>query len=169
MLEHRLYPDETCQERIDNECRALVSLRVMKPDDRKSAFNVSQSRWLAYATAAAASGLSFASPAEGEVHYSGILDVKFDNGIQNHRFPLTQGASLDFFRSYSGVYLNGASCGVRHAAVSNAVRDQTYSITFVSTTFRGHFADRLRPRTASLLRFLFWTPGTRCLGSNRGL
>ncbi len=123
------------KERIDNERRALVSLRVMRPDDRKSASNMSQARWLAYATAAAASGLSMACPAEGEVHYSGILDVKFDNGIQNHRFPLTEGASLDFFRSYSGVYLLGASCGVRHAAVSNAVRDQTYS--------RAHFADRL--------------------------
>ncbi len=43
---------------------------------RKSV-NITNSRWLAYATASAASALACAPPAEGTIHYSGLINQKF--------------------------------------------------------------------------------------------
>jgi hypothetical protein len=41
---------------------------------------IGNSRWLAYATASAASTLAFASSAEAEIHYSGLVNHDFANG-----------------------------------------------------------------------------------------
>ena len=82
---------------------------------------------MAYATAGVATALAGASSAEAEIHYSGILNYKFQNDI-NHggsvkikTAPLDGGASLKFFRSTN---IDGFfdELGVINGAVSNAVR-----------------------------------------------
>lgn len=52
---------------------------------------LTQSRWLSYAAASAATALAGATGAEAEIHYSGILNAKFDappDGSVIHYFPL---------------------------------------------------------------------------------
>jgi MYXO-CTERM domain-containing protein len=50
---------------------------------------IADSRWLAYATASAATMLTGASSADAEIHYSGRLDVHFPAELeQSARFPL---------------------------------------------------------------------------------
>jgi hypothetical protein len=69
--------------------------RCMKALKRKSA-SIPNSRWLAYATAGAASAFISANSAEAEVHYSGPLNFLFDAspGHPVHKkFPLNDGSA----------------------------------------------------------------------------
>jgi hypothetical protein len=54
-------------------------MKPNRPHPRKPAV-ITNSRWLAYATAGAASTLVCASSAEAAIHYSGIVDHDFANG-----------------------------------------------------------------------------------------
>src|SRR5436309_13812561 len=47
---------------------------------RCKAASISKARWAAYATAGTASTLAFASSAEAEIHYSGLVNHNFANG-----------------------------------------------------------------------------------------
>jgi len=57
--------------------------------------SISETRWLAYATAGVASALGLSPSAEAEIHYSGLLNI----GMEHYNsvfLPLTNGASLNF-------------------------------------------------------------------------
>jgi hypothetical protein len=65
---------------------------------RTKSVTVSNSRWLAYAAAGAASAFGGVAGAEAEIHYSGIVDHPFpgNNSPSSGYFPLNSGASLWF-------------------------------------------------------------------------
>ena len=77
--------------------------RCTKALKRKSA-TIPNSRWLAYATAGAASAFTCANSAEAAIHYSGPLHVKFPpNKNKSVSFPLDQaGDFFQFVHSASG-------------------------------------------------------------------
>jgi hypothetical protein len=64
---------------------------------------IAPSRWLAYSGAAAATALAGASSADGEIHYSGRVDVIFPGDeSMSVAFPLDQaGDSIGFIHSLS--------------------------------------------------------------------
>ena len=104
---------------------------------RRQTTRVSHSRWLAYATAGAATALAGTNSAEAAIHYSGVLREHFppDKG-KTMRFPLDQaGDSLLFGRSYhpgSRGYINIAffTCfGIASGAFRgpHATGDQYYA------------------------------------------
>ena len=70
---------------------------------RRQTAKVSHSRWVAYATAGAATALAGSNSSEAAIHYSGLVDVKFppnENKIKT--FQLDQpGDSLWFRHTYS--------------------------------------------------------------------
>ncbi|HEY1769913.1 MAG TPA: hypothetical protein VGG02_06630 [Chthoniobacterales bacterium] len=94
----------------------------MKIPVRTRGFALSRSRWSAYLAAAAASAIHTAAPAEAEIHYSGIVESKFDSGKGpiTRSFPLSGGVSILGFHFGSQDHVYGdASFGIKGAAVSN--------------------------------------------------
>jgi len=80
----------------------------MKPNrtrSRKPAL-IPNSRWLAYATAGAASTFACASSAEAAIHYSGIVDHDFANG--GFAGPLDPGVTLNL-NVGTGTWVGGGS------------------------------------------------------------
>ncbi len=79
---------------------------------RKKAVSINQSRWLAYATAGAATALACAQSAEGDITYSGPINRSFTAPPPGQstfqHFALTGGVFLDFQLS------NGDLGGVAH-------------------------------------------------------
>jgi hypothetical protein len=75
---------------------------------------ISNSRWLAYATAGAATALSSVTSAEAEIHYSGIIDYKFHGKKSQYKDFELRGFSALFFQrniNYTGSHTfsyNGA-------------------------------------------------------------
>jgi len=109
----------------------------MKTTRRDRSRLVSNSRWLAYATAGAATALSVTPSAGAEIHYSGVIDAKFRWPIdQVKHFPLNDSARLIFLNGYgyfyhgTAYYPAGAFFGIRGAAVSNHVRGHRAAFTF---------------------------------------
>ena len=76
----------------------------MNPLRRINSLSISETRWLAYATAGAASALGVPPSAEAEIHYSGLVNIELEgHGNENHYstfLPLTNGASLLFTEFY---------------------------------------------------------------------
>src|SRR5438105_2777872 len=60
---------------------------------RCKSISIPKARWAAYATAGTASTLAFASSAEAEIHYSGIVNHNFANG--SFAGPLDPGLTLE--------------------------------------------------------------------------
>jgi hypothetical protein len=103
--------------------------RFMKIHRRKPA-SIAKTRWAAYAAAGAATALGGTNSAEAEIHYSGIINARFDAGSFTGRhlghFSLDRGARLTFLKCY-GIFYNqdiyyGAFFGIDGAAVSNSFR-----------------------------------------------
>jgi hypothetical protein len=67
----------------------------MKPLRRINSLSISETRWLAYATAGVASAFGLSSSAEAEIHYSGNVFIKLA-GNAHASLPLSNGASLYF-------------------------------------------------------------------------
>ena len=68
---------------------------------RRQAATVSHSRWLAYATASAATALAASHSAEAAIHYSGILNQKFPPHIDTDKtFPLDQAGDFLLFQRH---------------------------------------------------------------------
>ena len=61
--------------------------------------SLSETRWLAYATAGVASAFGLSSSAEAEIHYSGNVFIKL-TGNAKASLPLSNGASL-FLETFS--------------------------------------------------------------------
>jgi hypothetical protein len=63
--------------------------------------SLSETRWLAYATAGVASAFGLSSNAEAEIHYSGNVFIKL-TGNAHASLPLSNGASLEFRNIFEG-------------------------------------------------------------------
>jgi hypothetical protein len=71
---------------------------MKKRQSRRQTANVSHSRWLAYATASAATVLAGSHSAEAAIHYSGILNVPFPKDQDTAKtFPLDQAGDFIYF------------------------------------------------------------------------
>jgi len=70
----------------------------MKTKRRKKSLTLSNSRWLAYAAAGAATSLGAAQSAEAEIHYSGLIKANVGDGAGDLHLtiPLGRSAQLDF-------------------------------------------------------------------------
>src|SRR5205814_10636819 len=55
----------------------LEDMNMKTRKDRRQTAKVSHSRWLAYATASAATALAGSHSLEAAIHYSGLVDEKF--------------------------------------------------------------------------------------------
>ena len=82
----------------------------MKSNRRTQSLTLPNSRWLAYATAGIASGFGLASAAEGEIHYSGLVNVKME-GSKSVTLPLRGGAAHDASLHFSIFYSSSGSLG----------------------------------------------------------
>ena len=99
----------------------------MQKNRQTKSVNISNPRWLAYATAGAATALGSATSAEAEIHYSGLINVRFEWLVdQVMQFPLDHRPKLIFLAGYGyyyhgrNYYPAGAFFGIRGAAVSNS-------------------------------------------------
>lgn len=89
---------------------------------------------MAYAVVGLATASGGAISVEGEIHYSGVVNFKFDKkspGSETHIFPLSQGAVLFGGRSVRGPVDNSATLAIEGAAVSNGFR--IYSPSFADS------------------------------------
>src|SRR6266550_3251856 len=73
----------------------------MKTIRQVKSLSLSETRWLAYATAGVAGALGLSSSAEAEIHYSGNVFVKL-TGNSQATLPLSNGASLVFENIFGG-------------------------------------------------------------------
>ena len=73
----------------------MKTLRAIK------SVSLSETRWLAYATAGVASAFGLSSRAEAEIHYSGDVSIKLTGNAQAS-LPLSNGASLEFRNIFGG-------------------------------------------------------------------
>ena len=122
----------------------------MKPNPGRSRKPsvITNSRWLAYATAGAASAFACAHSAEGAIHYSGLIDQKFKGCANIATFPLDQpgdfirlrhtslgcssgysGSGLFNVRGLVGAWIAGFynNCGFNPISASNLKRGQLIS------------------------------------------
>ena len=104
----------------------------MKSRDRQSRpLTVSNSRWMAYATAGLATASAGAISADGAIHYSGVINYKFEEthgGVFKHVFPLSQGAFLSGAHDAFGNGDSSATFVIGGAAVSNAFRAVLHTV-----------------------------------------
>ena len=118
----------------------------MKKNRHPKPLTVSHSRWLAYATAGAASALAGLPAAEAEIHYSGRLNIKVD-GLQVF-LPLSNGASLVFLDIGGGSYyqqadffgITGATIGSGRAYFLDFGRNWVKDLNVGSNVSAGTFA-----------------------------
>src|SRR5215467_10991514 len=103
----------------------------MKRFRRINSLSISETRWLAYATAGVAGAFGLSSSAEAEIHYSGNVSIKLTGNAQAS-LPLSNGASLvfqnidrgstswqSFFFSIQGVISGSARAGPIHHWLSD--------------------------------------------------
>jgi MYXO-CTERM domain-containing protein len=73
----------------------------MKSLRRTSSLSISETRWLAYATAGVAGAFGLSSSAEAEIHYSGNVSIKLTGNAQAS-LPLSNGVSIVFENLFGG-------------------------------------------------------------------
>jgi hypothetical protein len=125
----------------------------MKNRRQEKALTASNARWLAYATASAATALTATPSAEAEIHYSGIVDYPFagTNQVSSAYFPLNQSASL-FFQHFN----LGAEGAARIEIVGPDGRagDSIGGLVGTFVLYGGFYVSNLPPRVnLSQLRF----------------
>jgi MYXO-CTERM domain-containing protein len=97
-------------------------VKTQKKSDRKIN-SITQGRWAAYATAAAASGFATTHTAEATIHYSGLVNQNI-TGDQEVTFPLNPaGGSFvarhhDFYFGRAGGFASFKPYGVQSASVN---------------------------------------------------
>ena len=111
---------------------------------RRQTAKVSHSRWLAYATASAATALAGSHSAEAAIHYSGILNQKFPPHIDTDKtFPLDQAGDFLLFQRHE-VFIGFASrqdvAQFRVFGIVSAAARRAY--TFY-TTYDRYFVSKL--------------------------
>jgi hypothetical protein len=113
---------------------------MKRKNRRKQLSPLGPARWAAYATAGAATAFGCAATAEGEIHYSGLINSVFRQGSGSikREFPLQSDAVLVFRQTESSQSLfNYALAGIVGARVSNQVRGYHGLIGYVSKLDRG--------------------------------
>ncbi len=73
----------------------------MKTIRQVKSLSISETRWLAYATAGVAGAFGLSSSAEAEIHYSGTVSIRLTGNTQA-TLPLSNGASLVFENIFGG-------------------------------------------------------------------
>ena len=68
---------------------------MKSPNRKRKVSSISNSRWISYAMAGAATTLTGGNSAEAEIHYSGLQLVKL-SGFAQASLPISNGASLVF-------------------------------------------------------------------------
>jgi hypothetical protein len=76
----------------------------MKAIRQIKSISISETRWLAYATAGVASAFGLSSSAEAEIHYSGNVSIKLTGNAQAS-LPLSNGASFFFFNIFGSTFV----------------------------------------------------------------
>ena len=77
-------------------------LERMKAYQRRTSAKISASRWLAYASASAATVLTSATSADAEIHYSGRVDFRFGpDENKSATFPLDQAGNYLLFTHHT--------------------------------------------------------------------
>ena len=110
----------------------------MKSLCRTNSISLSETRWLAYATAGVASAFGLSSSAEAEIHYSGDVSVKL-TGNAHASLPLSNGASLYFENiNFGSTFLQWFFFSIK-GVISGSARggDAGYSRIFLHNLPRG--------------------------------
>src|SRR5690349_14193793 len=100
----------SCSHNRSDFCDGCCFSFIMKPQRRHShRLSMPNSRWTAYAAAGAATAAVIVPTAEAEIHYSGIVNYKFDgtNQVSSAYFPLDPGASI--FLQHFNLFHSGAA------------------------------------------------------------
>jgi hypothetical protein len=94
----------------------------MKPLRQIKSLSISETRWLAYATAGVASAFGLSSSAEAEIHYSGYVNIKLTGNAQAS-LPLSNVASLFFENTFKGsTFLQNFRFAIK-GAISGSARE----------------------------------------------
>jgi hypothetical protein len=97
----------------------------MKRNRQKKSLTLSNSRWLAYAAAGAASTLGGTFAAEAEIHYSGVIDARFGDGhrVLSIGVRLGHNAVLHFASGTYGLYfaIDGATVSNRFCGYERGI------------------------------------------------
>jgi len=147
----------------------------MKKDRRNESITLSSSRWLAYATAGAATAFSAASSADAEIHYSGIVNAKFA-GEDLASFPLASSRAFIGFTHNINYYEPYVKTG-GNAHVAGVSVAGFWTCTSSSFTNKSAAAYNLaRGEAISERQFFFGNgkgviataDGANCYGQDRG-
>jgi len=136
----------------------------MKESRHQRSCLLSNSRWLAYATAGAATALGTAPSAEAEIHYSGIVHHPFTgtNEVSSGYFPLIDGASL-FFQHFNLGTQSGAA-RIEIVGPEGRAGDSIGGLVGTFVQYGGFYVSNLAPRV-SLSQFPF---GAYCRFTSSG-
>jgi hypothetical protein len=116
----------------------------MKRNRQSKRLNLSNSRWLAYAAAGAATSLSGTHSAEAEIHYSGLINARFGDGIGyiHVAVPLDHSAGLRFDEgtyqvlfAIGGAAVSNRFCGYENSGGSNYVSRLSQGVVISNCTF----------------------------------
>jgi hypothetical protein len=144
-------------------------MRPKRAHSKKLA-RITNSRWVTYGIASAATALG-ATTAEAEIHYSGIINEPVSFGSKT--FPLNNGAVLWFDHFQSNTDYTSAKFALRSAAVSNGWRsDEPFPDFHVPKNLapnrpvsQGNFGDGLAIlATSPFDQYEFEQPGFAILG-----
>jgi len=134
----------------------------MKKNHQTKSLNVSNARWLAYATASAASVLAAGPSAEAEIHYSGLVNFRFDSCETNvsQSFQLAGPARLAFSRniSYACTSVHDRVF-VSNAPVSVAIRTAGYGFFYAKRLKFGQYVSHGRFAGGAALMVNNYDPG----------
>jgi len=108
----------------------------MKTLQEIKSLSISETRWLAYATAGVASAFGLSSSAEAEIHYSGHVAIKL-KGNAHASLPLSNGASL-YFENIGGTTFWQDFNFLMKGAISGSARGDDFGFGRV-------FVHNLRP------------------------
>ncbi len=127
---------------------------MKKRPSRRQTAKVSHSRWLAYATAGAATALGGNHSLEADIHYSGRLEVEFPRHSNvSMRFQLDQpGDSLwsDHFDTTSGGKANFNISAIGSAASFRIDLDLAWTFLGLHPSFRPAVAGKSPGESKSL-------------------
>ena len=112
----------------------------MKTIRQVKSLSLSETRWLAYATAGVAGAFGLSSSAEAEIHYSGNVSIELTGNAQAS-LPLSNGASLVFKNIFGGSTFLQDFYFLIKEVISGSARG------YASTTLRDRrFLSNLPPR-----------------------
>ena len=135
----------------------------MKENRQIKSITASNARWVAYATASAASALTGTHSAEAEIHYSGIVNYPFPgtNTVSSAYFPLNQSASL--FLQHFNVGVEGAA-RIEILGPDGRAGDSIGGLVGSFVLYGGFYVSNLLPRV-NLSQFRF---GAYCRFTSTG-